>query len=61
MRMDEHINQEWKQMLRGTTSGRRALEVIAALEAENRRLREENNILSLRLEACRKGTYTGGA
>lgn len=41
MRMDENSNPEWKQMLRGSSSGRKALERIAELEQENERLRAE--------------------
>lgn len=45
MRMDENSNPEWKQMLRGTSSGRKALEVIGGLESELERER-------IRLAAC---------
>ena len=45
MRMDENDNPEWRAMLRGSTHGRKALEKIDALEAENEWLREQNQKL----------------
>lgn len=34
MRMDENSNPEWKKLLRGISSGRKALEIIAGLEEQ---------------------------
>jgi hypothetical protein len=54
--MDENSNPEWKQMLRGSSSGRKALEYIDGLEqqlaeaqAENQRLRNELSDLYVRV------------
>jgi transposase-like protein len=45
MRMDENSNPEWKQMLGGISSGRKALEIISNLEAQLAECQQERDAL----------------